>query len=141
MSCIVLGEPISGLYLISYTSPTIIFCALFLMLFFANIRCNQSLIRFIKYFAPVSFGVYLFQEEPLIRETLIKNAFVHYLSFNPFVMSLAVIVTALCIWLIGSLIDRIRLTIFNVFKVREFCIWVVLRLSRTAKCENTVSHE
>jgi surface polysaccharide O-acyltransferase-like enzyme len=119
---LVFDEPKGGSYLISYTSPTIVFCSIFLLLFFANMKCNRILIKFVRFFAPVSFGVYLFHEEPLIRAVFIKDAFIHYLSFNPLVMALAVIATALCIWFVGSLVDKIRLAIFNLLKIRNFCI-------------------
>lgn len=120
----VLGTPILGDYLVSFNSPTVLICAVFLFLFFSNISCGEGLKKFIGFFAPVTFGVYLFHQEPLIRDTFIKGAFDGYLSFNPFVTVLAVIGTALCIWLLGSFVDRIRLEIFKLLKIRQLSEWI-----------------
>lgn len=122
-------KPIGEGYLISYTSPTIILCSLFLLLFFANIKCGKNLTKFIQFFSPLTFGVYLFHEEPLIRDTFINNFSVGYLSFNPIVMMLAVIVTALFIWFIGSLADKIRLTVFNLIKIKELSVFLEHKIS------------
>lgn len=111
-------------YLISCTSPTIFFCSIFLLLFFSNMKCKRRIIKFIQFFAPVSFGVYLFHEEPLIKEVFMNNAFVSYVSLNPFIMALAIIATSLCIWFVGSLVDRGRLLMFDLLKVRNFCTWI-----------------
>lgn len=113
-----------GDYLIKYTSPTIVLCSVFLLFFFMNLNCGKILTKFIRIFAPVSFGVYLFHEEPLIRDTFIKNAFTGYLSLHPLVMALAVIATSLCIWLLGSSIDGIRLFVFNLFKIKKLCNFI-----------------
>lgn len=126
---ILFHEPIGGGYLISYTSPTIILCSVFLLLFFANIKCGKKLTRFIQFFSPLVFGVYLFHDEPLIRETFLKNAFIGYLSFNPIVMILAVIGTAIAIWFVGSLADKIRLTVFNLLKIKELSIFLEHKIS------------
>lgn len=125
---LIFDEPRGGNYLISYTSPTIILCLVFLLLFFANIKCNRTVVRFI-FFAPVFFGVYLFHGEPLIKDAFIDNAFVHYLSFNPLIRAPAVIAIAFCIWLVSSLVDRIRLIIFDNLKIRQFCTFVEGKLS------------
>lgn len=122
----VYGMPQGGLRLLEYHSPTIVLCAVFLLLFFANLNCNRSnvLVKFIRIFAPASFGVYLFHEEPLIRATAITNRFVGYVSMNIFVMPLAIIGTALGIWLVGSLVDLMRMKLFELLRVRQFCNWV-----------------
>lgn len=126
---ILFGQPKGGTYLLEYTSPTIVLCSVFLLLFFANIKCGKRLTKVIKFFAPVSFGVYLFHEEPLIRDNFIINNFIGYLSLNPFIMVLAVLGTAIFIWLIGSLVDRIRLSIFNFLKVKELCSFLEQKIS------------
>lgn len=116
---IVFGTPKEGGYLINYTSPTVLLSAIFLLLFCANLKCNDRAVKFIKFFAPVSFGVYLLHEEPLIVDNFIKNAFVGYLSLNPILMILAVLGTALLIWLVGSLVDKLRILLFELLKVKN----------------------
>ncbi len=115
------GTPGDGNYLISYVSPTIVSCSVFLLLFFSRLDCREGLKRLIRFFVPVSFGIYLFHEEPLIREAFIVGAFRHYIELNPFLMVLAVLITALVIGFAGALIDRVRLEIFNILKVKQHC--------------------
>lgn len=116
--------PVDGYYLIGYTSPTILGGAVFLLLFFKNLSTSQGAICFAKFFAPVSFGVYLFHESPFIRDHFIVGAFQSYVSLNPFVLPLAVLGTALAIWLVSSLVDWVRLKLFELLRVRTFCRFV-----------------
>ena len=126
---ILFGQPKGGNYLLAYTSPTMVLCSVFLLLFFANIKCGKKLTGFIKIFAPLSFGVYLFHEESLIRDNFINNAFIGYLSLNPFIMVLAVLGTAIFIWLIGSLVDKIRLSIFKLLRVKQFSVFIEQKIT------------
>jgi hypothetical protein len=75
--------------------------------------------KIIAFFAPIAFGVYLIHEEPLIRDNFINGRFKEYLQFNPVVMVLLVLATAFAIWFICSLIDRLRLKLFEVLKVKQ----------------------
>lgn len=86
-------------YLIAYTSPTIVLCALFIFFAFKNLNINHKskIIKFVQHFAPVTFGVYLFQEAPMLRQRFIEDAFTYYISFDAFKMLFAVIGTALMI--------------------------------------------
>lgn len=109
---------------VQYTSPTIILCAVFLFQFFKNIKYKKSIINFITFFSPISFGVYLFHEEPLIRECFINGKFVEYLSKKFISCMLYIIITIIVIWLVGSLVDKIRLILFEFLKIQEFCKWI-----------------
>ena len=113
--------PIDGYYLIGYTSPTILIGAVCLLLFFKNLTPGRPAVRFAKIFAPVSFGVYLFHESPFIRNHIITGAFKSFVSLNPFVLPLAVLGAALGIWLVSSLVDGVRLKLFDLLRVRAFC--------------------
>ena len=133
------AEPKGRGIFITYTSPTVVLCSVFLLVFFANIKCRKATIAFVKFFAPVSFGVYLFHEEPIIRDNFIKHCFIQYLDFQPVMMILAVIGTALLIWLVGSLVDRVRLLIFDILHVKQFCGWTEKTLRNVfGKIENKI---
>ena len=121
---------IDSTFLIRYTSPTIVFCALFLFMFFLNIKIKPQMVKFIKFFAPASFGVYLLHEEPLIREKLITGTFTVYLNLPAWLMVLAVLGTAVLIWFGGSLVDRVRIFFFDLFKIKRCCIWIEDSISR-----------
>lgn len=117
-----LGNPDEGTYFLEYTSPATVMCAVFLLMFFANLKVNNFFAKIIKFFAPLSFGVYLIHDEILIRNQFITDSFTGYASLNPVFMILAVIGTALAIWFVCSLIDKIRLIIFNALKIKELSV-------------------
>jgi hypothetical protein len=89
------------------------------LLCFSKINFGNSWKKIITFFAPITFGVYLIHEEPLIRDNFINGRFKEYLQFNPVVMVLLVLGTAFAIWLVCSLIDKLRLKLFEVLKVKQ----------------------
>mgnify|MGYP004611784031 CR=1 FL=1 len=109
---------------VQYTSPTIVLCAVFVFQFFKNIKYRKWMIKFIAFFSPISFGVYLFHEEPLIREHFISGKFVDYLSKNFISCMLHIIITVIVIWLVGSLVDKIRLILFELLRIDQFSDWI-----------------
>jgi surface polysaccharide O-acyltransferase-like enzyme len=115
----IFGAPKGGNLLVSYTSPTIIGAAIMLLLCFSKINFRNAWKKIIAFFAPIAFGVYLIHEEPLIRDNFINGRFEEYLKYNPVVMVLLVLGTAFAIWLVCSLIDRIRLKLFEVLKIKQ----------------------
>lgn len=78
---------------------------------------------------------------PLVRATAITNRFVGYVSMNIFVMPLAIIGTALGIWLVGSIVDLIRMKLFDLLRVRQFCNWVEKNGVKLAKTIATKKDE
>lgn len=117
-----LGVSDNRSYFLEYTSPAVLMSAVFLILFFAKLKVNGFWVNFIRFFAPLSFSVYLIHDEMLIREKLITDSFIGYASMNPLLMFLSIIGTALAIWLVCSLIDKIRLTIFNALKIKKLSV-------------------
>ena len=115
---------------VNYTSPLIIVCAVTLVLLFKEINCGSKLIKFIRFFAPLSFGVYLFHEEPLIKNNFIEDHFEIYATYNPLLMIFCVIATAIIIWFLGSLVDMIRLKIFDYLEIKRLCLWIERKISK-----------
>ena len=60
----------------------------------------------------------------MIRDKLITGTFVGYLNMPAWLMVLAVLGTAVLIWLVGSLVDRVRIFFFDLFKIKRCCIWI-----------------
>lgn len=104
-----------------YTSPVIFAAAVFLLLFFARLNINNFWKRIIGFFAPASFGVYLLHVEPLVWNNVLYQRFTPYASLNPALLTLAIIGTALGIWLLGSLTDRIRIAVFRLLRIKKMC--------------------
>lgn len=125
----ILGEAKGGNYLISYTSPTVILCAVKLLYFFKNCKLGDAWRKIINFFAPASFGVYLIHSHPLINDIFIEGKFEKYLTFEPYYMVLAVLGTALLVWFVCSLIDKVRIFLFGLFNIKEKCIILCRRCS------------
>lgn len=117
----VLGKKMAGGIFYEYTSPTTVICAIALVSFFANTKLNERMIRFTKFFAPVSFGVYLIHELKVVREVILVDRFCGYADQNIFLMLLLVLLTSLMLWFVCSMVDKLRLMFFDAIKVRNFC--------------------
>ena len=110
--------------LVSYTSPTIVLCAIFLINIFAKMRIGKKSAKTIAVFAPLSFGVYLIHCHPVIMNKLIDGSFSWvanaplYLAF-PLVVGIALAIFASCL-----IIDKARLVLFNICQVKSLSIWI-----------------
>lgn len=116
-------EYIPSVWLTYYISPFVVLSAIFLLLTFRDMRIGSGLKRLISFFAPVSFDVYLLQDEPLIRNTFILGAFAGYLKMDPIVMTITIIGTAIGIWSLGNLVGQIRKLFFKLLRVECLCSW------------------
>lgn len=121
----VLGEAKGGNLLISYLSPTILLAAISLLLYFSKLRVNDILKKIVMFFSPLAFSVYLIHTAPLIWENVLLGLFRDYATVNPIVSVLLVLVTAIIIFLICSLIDLIRIKVFDFLNVRKMCEHIV----------------
>ena len=128
------GQADERSYFLEYTSPAVLMCAVLLLLFFAKLKVNKSTAKFIRFFAPLSFSVYLIHDETLIRAKFITASFTDYASLNPVLMILSIIGTALAIWLICSLIDKIRLLIFDALRIKKLCVLTENFIAEKLRC-------
>lgn len=110
------GAPSHGDFYVNYTAPFVLFSAISLVCVFARLQIKKPMQKIIRFFAPVSFGVYLLHVEPLIWEHVLNNAFTGFTQYHPVIMCVAVIGAALGIWLTGSLVDWIRLLLFSTIR-------------------------
>ncbi len=110
--------------IIGYTSPTILICAIALVMIFKEMRFGDVIKKAVVFFAPLSFGVYLFHEEPLVRKVFMTGTFERYASYNVLVMAACVLFTAILIWFTGSIFDKIRKKIFKRWEIEKLCIWL-----------------
>lgn len=104
--------------LTKYISPTIFMAAIFLFIGFSKLKINNFIVKIIKIFAPVSFGVYLIHVNPYVWE-LLKDKFKFAIKFNSIKLFFAVLCFALIIFIVCALLDYIRELIFKLFKVKK----------------------
>lgn len=108
--------------LMSYTSPTMLIAAVALFMLFAKIKTNNLSNKIIAFFAPLTFGVYLIHENPSIKKLFMTNMFSAFADFNPILMILSVLGTAIAIFLICALIDFVRDRLFKLLQVKNLLI-------------------
>ena len=107
-----------------YISPFIVISSVSLFLFFKNLKLHKTSISLVKFFAPATFGVYIIHLEPLLKDMFITDRFSGLTKLpEPFLIC-GVRGVALVIWFVCSMADRVRLEIFNIFKIQTFCQWI-----------------
>lgn len=106
---------------ISYISITILFAAIFLLLFCLNIKIGDSASKFIHLLAPASLGVYLIHVHPLVFDFIIKDAFVSFVQKPTMGMILYVLITTLSIYVVCTVIELLRIKLFELTKVSKCC--------------------
>lgn len=120
------GRSGSSNFLIYYTSPTMLFAAFFLVIFFSKLEFRKApAIKAISFLSPFAFGVYLIHTNPLIWSNIFDGAFKGYLELPAAVLPFAVLGTALGIYLICSAVDCVRFYLFKLLKVGKFSEAVV----------------
>jgi len=69
--------------LMSYLSPTILLAAASLLLLFSKIRINKYAVKTVRFFAPLTFGVFLIHTHPYMWHNWLYNRYVDFLSYPP----------------------------------------------------------
>ncbi len=116
------GETVNEGAFIKYTSPTMVLCAISLLCLFAKVNFKDGMKKVTAIFSPFAFSVYLIHTAPFVWSKVMKNRFVMFADFNPFGMVVAVLVTAVSIFLLCSFIDFIRTQLFKLLKIKELSI-------------------
>lgn len=116
--------PFAADALLQYVSPTILLCALMLLLAFRELPLPAWLSRCVSVLSPLTFGVYLIHDHPLVRRRLM------YLRFDSFnrlpapLLVLCVALSAVAIFAVCALIEYLRTRLFRVLRVEQGCAWV-----------------
>lgn len=114
--------------LVSYVSPTILFAGIFLLIAFSKIKVAKIPQKLIAFFAPLSFSVYLIHVHKHVWKFIMKDRFVEYAEYGVFKLVLAVLGSALAIYLFCSLVDFVRDRLFKLLKVRETLVKIENKL-------------
>lgn len=107
-------------FLMNYNSPTIVLAGVCLLLLFANLNVKKN-VKPIAFFAPFTFGVYVIHSHPIIWDSFMTNRFISFTSLHPIILVVAVLITALAIFVICSIIEFARIKLFYVLHVPKFC--------------------
>ena len=110
-----------GNFFVSYLSPTVIAVAVVMLELFSrkeNVG-NKFLRKAVEISTFSSFGVYLIHTNFFVWHRFLENKFAPYSDYNPVLLFLAVIGTALVIFVICSVIDYLRHLFFELIKIRK----------------------
>ena len=113
-----IGSPKGAMLLYNYISPTEVLLSISLLIIFANIKVSSKAAKLIGFAAPATFGVYLIHDNPLVRESVIAKIGGRIAELPGILPPVAVCGTALGILIICLLIDRIRIALFDLLRVK-----------------------
>lgn len=105
-------------FLVNYTSPTVLLAALALLAAFSRFSCGRAG-KVISFCSALSFSVYLIHVHPLIWDALMYRRFVPLTDLPAPLLALAVLGSALGIFIVCSLIDLVREGLFRLLRLKE----------------------
>ena len=114
----------------SYLAPTTVGISIALMLLFSKFSIKGILKKIIIFFGPTTFGVYLIHEHGMFRESFILKKFTFVTTYNLVIMLAIIIGSALTIFIIAALIEKIRIYLFQSFKIKEGCQFIEKKLEQ-----------
>ena len=118
--------------LLIYVSPTILFIAVLLFILFYNLSIPNTFVKFIKYLSPLTFGIYLFQNSPIIWQ-LIRNQAAWINQFPIATAMLLLLLISVVLFACGTIVELCRATIFKLLNINQLSEFI------TKKCKSTVN--
>lgn len=116
-SVVTAGTMMDATMLIDYCSPTIFFASAALVLLFSFLEIPPRIYRLLSWFLPVTFGVYIIHEHPLVRKHLIRENVAFAQEYAAPVQLLVIVSTAILIFLVCSCMERFRSFLFRHFRI------------------------
>ena len=115
----IFGQVENGNMFLSYTSITVLFAAIFLFLFFLNIKIRKFFIKVISLFSAATLGVYLIHSHPLVINFVIKDAYIAITNMHTAILILFTITITLVIFLLCTIIELLRIQLFKLFQINK----------------------
>lgn len=123
--------------LVNYTSPTIIAAAIFLLIFFKNLKLPNIACKIIKFMSPLAFSVYIIHVQPLIWQNIVKGLFKEIAKFPMPLMVISVIGASLGLYLVCSAIDVVRFYLFKLIRLQKLVFFLETKIrEKLSKKEN-----
>lgn len=106
---------------------------LVLLLFFSRLHFGERLNKIIRFLASFSLGVYIIHTQKLIRPFILTNVFVGYAQLPVVILTIAILGTAIIMYLVCLGIDCIRKKLFELMKIRrkvsKMADWALIKLN------------
>lgn len=119
-----------GNMFVTYTSPTILLTAISLVILSSKLKLRGNAVKFIKLVSPLTLGVYMIHDHPLMRNEFMAGSSVRFLESNAFVMGFKVFLFAGVIFVLCLGIEFCRSKLFVALRVQELCGRAVSRMER-----------
>lgn len=117
--------------IVDYTAPSEVIISFSIVMILSNINVkNKYLVKFISFFSPLTYGIYLIHNHLLIRQYIIKNYFLWMLKYNFYILILISLLCSLLIFIFCSLIDYIRALIFKIMKIKEIILYIMNKINK-----------
>ena len=112
--------------LIKYVSPTVLFQAISLVMFFSRLNIKYKwIIKIISFLSPLTFSVQLIHQPLFISNIPMKIVLFNFLkSFKRNFLFFKIYGLGIIIYFICIIIDYFRLVIFKLFKIRGICLFL-----------------
>lgn len=110
-----------GEWLLQYTSPTVLACSMALFAVFAGREWPEWVSRAALALSPLTFGVYLIHDNPLVREHLIKMRLTGLAGLNPVMMLGGLFACWAGIYGVCLLMEWLRTRLFAALKISALC--------------------
>lgn len=119
--------------LTAYNSPTILLASVALVVLFSKLELKGPAAKVVKRVAPLTFGVYLLNCQPLLWDYLMKDRFAAFGQMPAWKILLCTVLTAMVIFLSGIAVDGVRfiiyelgrfkqkLNVLNEYMMKDFC--------------------
>lgn len=110
--------------LISYISPTVLGMAILYVIIFSRIKTNNVMKKIIKFFSVSAFSVFLLNTHYLVWENYMTDLFANIAMDYTIKVLGTVILFSLIFTLSAMIVDKIRILLFKLLRVKEFAIYI-----------------
>ena len=123
--------------LIEYTSPTIVICAVSLLMFCLNLSIKQESVmgKIIIFCGPSALSVFLIHVHPLVYSKVIAGSSAKYLQFNLLGFTLSIFAEVFVIFTVCIVIDILRRFLFKCAGIEKFAAMLDDKLNGFLKTE------
>ena len=108
--------------LIMYSSPTILGVGILYIILFSKIKFKENFKKVIMFIAPSAFSIYLINNHNLVWKYVMKDLFINLAGQSALKTILFPVVFSILFVVLSILIDRIRILIFKVLRVKELSV-------------------
>lgn len=122
---------VKRLYTKRINSLTMLFQSFSIILFCMQLKYNKYISKIISFIGPLTFGVYLIHEHPLVRSFFIRRLFIkesNNLSLKEAIK--LILFKTFMIFVICVIIDYFRQLLFALLRIRKFCIFIINKITK-----------